>query len=291
MKIARFDDGRLGIVEGDEILDVSAVLEALPARRWPLPRGDDFIAHLPALAPAIEAAAAAGAPRRRLDAVTLLSPVANPGKIIAAPVNYHAHVDESNVDEMLHHGGEIHPIDRYALFLKATSALVGPGEGIVVDRPDRRTDHEIELALVIGSGGRNIAAANALDHVAGYTMGLDITIRGTEDRSYRKSLDSFAVLGPWLVTADEFGDPSDVTIALEVNGEGRQKANTRDLIWSIPKIIEVASHAYTLDPGDVIYTGTPDGVGPIAPGDTITARIDRIGEMRVAVRGGREERR
>jgi len=285
MKIARFNGGRVGVVEGGHILDVTAVLDALPLRRWPLPRGDDFIAHLPVLLPAIEAMMP-GAEHLPIGDVTLLSPVANPGKIIAAPVNYHAHVDEANADEMLHHGGTVHPIDRYALFLKATSALVGPGQGIVVDRPDRRTDHEVELAVVIGRGGRNIAAADALDCVAGYAIGLDITIRGTEDRSYRKSLDSFAVLGPWLVTADAFGDPSDAAIALEVNGDTRQSASTRDLIWSVPKIIEVASHAFTLDPGDVIYTGTPDGVGPIAPGDVITARIDRIGEMRVAVRGG-----
>jgi 2-keto-4-pentenoate hydratase/2-oxohepta-3-ene-1,7-dioic acid hydratase in catechol pathway len=284
MKIARFNGGRVGVVEGDHLLDVTAVLEALPSRRWPLPRGDDFIAHLPALIPAIEAMMA-GAEHVRLADVKLLSPVANPGKIIAAPVNYHAHVDEANVDEMLHHGATVHPIDRYALFLKATSALVGPGEGIVVDRPERRTDHEVELALVIGRGGRNIAAADALDFIAGYAIGLDITLRGTEDRSYRKSLDTFAVLGPWLVTADELGNPSDVAVALEVNGETRQSANTRDLIWSVPKIIEVASAAFTLDPGDVIYTGTPDGVGPIAPGDVVTARIERIGEMRVTVRG------
>jgi 2-keto-4-pentenoate hydratase/2-oxohepta-3-ene-1,7-dioic acid hydratase in catechol pathway len=285
MKIARFNGGRVGVVEGDHLRDVTAVLESLPSRRWPLPRGDDFIAHLPALIPAIEAMMA-GAERVRLADVKLLSPVANPGKIIAAPVNYHAHVDEANVDEMLHHGATVHPIDRYALFLKATSALVGPGEGIVVDRPERRTDHEVELAAVIGRGGRDIAAVDALDFVAGYAIGLDITLRGTEDRSYRKSLDSFAVLGPWLVTADEFGNPSEAAVALEVNGEMRQSANTRDLIWSVPKIIEVASHAFTLDPGDVIFTGTPDGVGPIAPGDVITARIERIGEMRVAVRGG-----
>jgi 2-keto-4-pentenoate hydratase/2-oxohepta-3-ene-1,7-dioic acid hydratase in catechol pathway len=285
MKIARFNGGRVGVVEGDHLRDVTAVLEALPSRRWPLPRGDDFIAHLPALIPAIEAMMA-GAEHVRLADVKLLSPVPNPGKIIAAPVNYHAHVDEANVDEMLHHGATVHPIDRYALFLKATSALVGPGEGIVVDRPERRTDHEVELAAVIGRGGRDIAAVDALDFVAGYAIGLDITLRGTEDRSYRKSLDSFAVLGPWLVTADEFGNPSEAAVALEVNGEMRQSANTRDLIWSVPKIIEVASHAFTLDPGDVIFTGTPDGVGPIAPGDVIIARIERIGEMCVAVRGG-----
>lgn len=284
MKIARFNGGRIGVVENDHILDVTAVLEALPSRRWPLPRGDDFIAHLPVLVPAIEAMMP-GAEHLPIDDMKLLSPVANPGKIIAAPVNYHAHVDEANVDEMLHHGATVHPIDRYALFLKATSALVGPGEGIVVDRPDRRTDHEVELAVVIGRGGRHIAAADALDFIAGYAIGLDITLRGTEDRSYRKSLDTFALLGPWLVTADEFGDPAEAAIALEVNGETRQSANTRDLIWSVPKIIEVASHAFTLDPGDVIYTGTPDGVGPIAPGDVITARIERIGEMRVTVRG------
>jgi hypothetical protein len=150
--------------------------------------------------------------------------------------------------------------------------------------PERRTDHEVELAVVIGREGSRIAKANALEHVAGYSIGLDITIRGSEDRSFRKSPDGFSVLGPWLVTADEIPDPGTLDLHIAVNGEQRQKSNTRYLILGVPELIELASSFYTLYPGDVIYTGTPEGVSPIDPGDQIVATIERIGTMRVGVR-------
>jgi 2-keto-4-pentenoate hydratase/2-oxohepta-3-ene-1,7-dioic acid hydratase in catechol pathway len=157
----------------------------------------------------------------------------------------------------------------------------------VSDRSDRRTDHEIELAFVIGKTGRNISEEDALDYVAGYMIGLDMTIRGPEERSYRKSRDSFSVLGPWLVTADEFGDPSSVDFELRIGTESRQKANTRDLIFDCRKLIAYASEAYTLEPGDVFMTGTPEGVAPVEPGDVMHCWIDRIGKMDVPVRAAR----
>lgn len=284
MKLARFDDQRLGVVLGDEIADVTGVLDHLPTRRWPFPPGDDLIAHLDVLRPAIEAALPA-APRLPLAGRRWLSPVANPGKVVAAPVNYRKHIEESRADAGIHFGNEVSAIDRYALFLKATSSVVGAGEGIEIHHDDgRRTDHEVELALVIGRQARHVPLAQALSCVAGYLIGLDITIRGTEDRSWRKSLDTFTVLGPWLVTADAFGDPEAVDLRIAVNGETRQDANTRDLIWSVARCISMASSAYTLYPGDVILTGTPEGVGPIARGDTLDAWIQGIGAMQVAVR-------
>jgi 2-keto-4-pentenoate hydratase/2-oxohepta-3-ene-1,7-dioic acid hydratase in catechol pathway len=153
----------------------------------------------------------------------------------------------------------------------------------MADWPDRRIDHEVELALVIGRKGFRIPESQALSHVAGYMIGLDMTIRGTEDRSFRKSLDTFTVLGPWLVTADELGDPSRLDLEITVNGQPRQKSNTALLIWNVQKLIAYASQAYTLYPGDVIMTGTPEGVAPVVPGDTMRARIERIGQMQVAV--------
>jgi 2-keto-4-pentenoate hydratase/2-oxohepta-3-ene-1,7-dioic acid hydratase in catechol pathway len=129
-----------------------------------------------------------------------------------------------------------------------------------------------------------VSANQALRHVAGYCIGLDITVRGSEDRSMRKSSDTYTVLGPWLVTADEIPDPSALDLSITVNGERRQKGNTRDLILSVPELIEWASSFYTLLPGDILLTGTPDGVGPIRPGDLMHARIDRIGDMDVHVR-------
>ena len=126
--------------------------------------------------------------------------------------------------------------------------------------------------------------SDALSYVAGYTIGLDITIRGPEERSLRKSLDSYSVLGPWLVTADEFGDPSDHEMTLHVDGELRQHANTRDLIMDVAELIAFASSYYTLMPGDVIFTGTPEGVGPIRPGNRIDAQIRGIGSLTMEVR-------
>jgi 2-keto-4-pentenoate hydratase/2-oxohepta-3-ene-1,7-dioic acid hydratase in catechol pathway len=284
MRICRFDDNRLGVVIGEEVADVTPVASRLPPLSWPVPPGDHFIRHLGEMRTEMARAIAAG-PRKLIADVRLLSPVANPGKIIGAPVNYMLHLQESRADAGIHHGADVKTIDTYGLFLKAGSSLVGAGEGVISERADRRTDHEIELALVIGRGGRSIPEAEALAHVAGYAIGLDMTIRGTEDRSYRKSLDTFSVLGPWLVTADEFGDPSAVDFELKVNGRTRQRANTRDLIFGVPKLISYASHAYRLDPGDVIMTGTPEGVAPVEPGDVMECWIDHIGSMRVTVRG------
>jgi 2-keto-4-pentenoate hydratase/2-oxohepta-3-ene-1,7-dioic acid hydratase in catechol pathway len=174
-------------------------------------------------------------------------------------------------------------IEETGLFLKAPSSLIGPGAAIEIHHPHRRTDHEVELAVVIGRTCRDVAAADALAFVAGYAIGLDITIRGPEERSLRKSLDTYSVLGPWLVTADAFGDPGGREMMLSVDGEIRQRANTRSLIMDVPALIAFASSYYTLHPGDVLFTGTPDGVGPIRPGETIAARIDDIGDLTVKV--------
>ena len=283
MKLCRYDNDRLGVVLGDTIADVTTVLDHLPAVRYPLPRHDPMIAALPRLRPLINAALVS-APRVPLAGVKLLSPIANPGKLVAAPVNYLRHLQEARGDADLHHGNAVAEIQRAGLFLKATSALVGMGEGIAINQPGRRTDHEIELAVVIGRECKDVAAADALACVAGYTIGLDVTIRGPEERSMRKSPDSYAVLGPWLVTADELPDPNALAFELLLNGEPKQRSNTNDLIIGVAGLIEFATRFYTLHPGDVIYTGTPEGVSPIVAGDRVEARIEGIGTLRVAVR-------
>ena len=282
MKLCRFDDDRLGLVDGDSVRDVTGVCAALPQARYPLPRFDPLIANLDALRPAIEAAARAARPTP-LSAVRLLSPVANPGKVIAAPVNYRKHLEEALADKGIHHGNLVEEIHKIGLFLKATSSVAGPGEDLRLIRTDRRNDHEVELAVVIGKAGRNIPAASALDHVAGYCIGLDITIRGPEERSMRKSPDGYCVLGPWLATADEIPDPATLQVSIRVNGELKQNANTAELVLPIPALIEMASSFYTLHPGDVILTGTPQGVGPLRPGDVMLAAIDAVGSMQVNV--------
>jgi 2,4-diketo-3-deoxy-L-fuconate hydrolase len=283
MRLCRFDDDRLGLVAGEEVRDVTPVLERLPARRWPFPKGDPLIAALDELKPAI-AAEAKSAPARPLAQVKLRSPVANPSKIVAAPVNYRRHLEEARADAQIHFQKQIEEIQKIGLFLKATSALVGPSEGVALRHLDRRNDHEVELALVIGKPADRVRAADWTEYVAGYAIGLDMTIRGPEERSLRKSVDTYCVVGPWLVTADEIADPAGLTLSIAVNGEIRQKANTRDLVLGLGTLVELASSFYTLLPGDIILTGTPEGVGPVRPGDVMEAAIDRIGAMRVAVR-------
>ena len=283
MRLARFDDNRLGLVDGDCLRDVSAALDVLPAVRYPIPPGDMLIARLDAvLARARDIAPSS--PRLSLSDVVLRSPVANPGKVVAAPVNYQKHLDEVRDDAELHHDNAIATIHRAGLFLKAASSVVGAGDGIALEKLDRRSDHEVELAAVIGRTARRVSRADALACVAGYCVGLDITIRGSEERSLRKSVDSYTVLGPYLVSADDVGSPDDLDVQLSVNGELRQSSNTRLLIKKVAELIEFASSFYTLYPGDVLMTGTPEGVAPIYPGDTIEATISRIGTMRVAVR-------
>ena len=283
MKLCYFDDNRLGVVEDAMVKDVTSVLDGLPAHRSPLPRFDPFVAALPDLLQHLQDAAATAVGRPVKD-IRFLSPVANPGKVVAAPVNYLAHLNETIADPATFSRAHVIRIQESGLFLKATSSIVGVSDGVALRFPDRRNDHEIELAVVIGKAGSGIAEADALDHVAGYTLGLDMTLRGPEERSFRKSIDSYTVLGPWMVTADEFGDPSDVGVALAVNGETRQQARTRDLILSVPALIAFASSFYTLQPGDVLMTGTPEGVGPVQAGDIITATVERVATIDVTVR-------
>lgn len=275
MRLCRFGEGRVGLVEGAIVRDVTPALSLLPRYRYPLPSHDVLVANLDRV---LDRAAkiSRSAPELPIDGLKLLSPIANPGKIVAAPVNYQKHLDEVKGDSQLHQNTPAHTItiQKAGLFLKANSSLVGPGEGIALRHLDRRNDHEVELAAVMGEHGR----------VAGYAIALDITIRGTEDRSFRKSPDSYTVLGPWLVTSDEIAEPGNLDLEIAVNGEQRQKSNTKYMILGVPELIEMASSFYTLHPGDIISTGTPEGVSPIVPGDTIVATVEKIGSMEVKVR-------
>ncbi len=282
MKICRFNNNRLGVVADGQVLDVTDALGALPAATYPLPAHDLLIAYLDQVKQRA-AELIPGAKAHGIEDVEFLSPVANPGKVVAAPVNYVKHLNEARADAQIHFQNQIEEIQRVGLFLKASSSVVGPDAGVTIRHPERRNDHEIELVAVIGKAASKVSAADALDHVAGYAIGLDMTVRGPQERSMRKSIDSYTVVGPWLVTADELADPGDLDFQLTVNGEVRQRANTRDLILSLPQIIELASQYYTLQPGDLIYTGTPEGVGPVVPGDVMVAEFSGIGKMRVEV--------
>ncbi len=279
MKICRYDDDRLGIVRDDEVLDVSQALAAIPDQRWPLAQGDPLILHFRQVLAAAKKLAPK-AKRKPLAKVKLLAPVANPGKIIAAPINYNDHIAESIKDPGIAHGRTNiqRGIGDWGLFLKAGSSLIGFGEEIRLRWPERRNDHEVELALVIGKEGNKIPRAKALEHVCGYAIGLDMTVRGPELQCFRKSIDTYAVLGPWLVTADEVGDPNHLDLSIAVNGELKQSSNTRFLVYDVERLIEFGSSMYTLHPGDIIMTGTPAGVSPVKPGDTLHAYVEGVGE-------------
>jgi 2-keto-4-pentenoate hydratase/2-oxohepta-3-ene-1,7-dioic acid hydratase in catechol pathway len=281
MRLCRFNEGKYGVVRGDVVHDVTAVVDRIVRRAGDV-RGDPVVALLDDITAAIADPETYQA--YLLAAVKLLSPVANPSKLVAAPTNYRAHIAEMAADKTVSNPGLPKDIGQAGLFLKANSALVGPSAGVALRFPERRNDHEVEFVVVIGRAGSDIAEERALDHVAAYTLGLDMTLRGPEDRSFRKSIDTYAVLGPWLVTADEIPDPDNVDFSLAVNGEVRQDANTSDLIYGIRKLIAYGSSFYTLLPGDVIYTGSPEGVSPVKPGDVMLARSPAIGSMEVKVR-------
>jgi 2,4-didehydro-3-deoxy-L-rhamnonate hydrolase len=288
MKLCRYDEDRLGVVRGDQVHDVTEAQTEIRKSAPYAMKGDAVIAALPAWRERFEKMADK-APAKPIAQVKLLPPVARPTKLTCAPTNYQAHIEEM-VKASAQAGSQIvrtqsSKILEAGMFLKANSALVGPSEGIPVRFPDRRSDHEIELVMVIGKTGSDIPQANALDHVAGYCLGLDMTVRGREDRSFRKSVDGYAVLGPWFVTADELPDPDSIPISLTVNGEKRQDSNTSQLIYNCRRLIEFASEFYTLYPGDLLYTGTPEGVGPVKPGDVIVGRSAPVlGELKIAVR-------
>lgn len=252
MRLVSYGDGRAGCLAGDQVLPLGArtmrdVIESWAAGEPPVPEAEG------------------GTPLR--DA-RLRVPIADPSKIIAAPVNYRDHQAEMNVDAA---------VGALGFFLKAPSSLLDPGGTIQLPYHDRRFDQEGELALVIGRTARRVSEQEALSHVFGYTGLLDITMRGGEDRSTRKSFDTFTPMGPVLVTADEFGDPDDAELRCWVSGNLRQQATTRDLIWGVARLVSYASSVTTLYPGDVISTGTPAGVGPLVPGDTIRLEISGLG--------------
>ena len=280
MKICRFNTDRVGVIDGEVITDVTDVLNVTP--KWPLAHGDWMVPQLTSLA---ERGSDAGRRKHPLSKVRLDGPIANPGKIIGAPINYKAHIEEANSDREINQGKTYTSLDEFGLFLKAGSSLIGPSDKIHPRFPDRRTDHEVELAVVIGKTTNRISRDVALQNVFGYTIALDVTVRGKEFPSFRKSADTYSVLGPWLVTADELPDPNVLDLSLSVNGQVKQKSNTRMMIFDVARLIEYASSLYTLYPGDVIMTGTPEGVSPISPGDTIVAEIEQIGRLEMQVGG------
>ena len=253
-----------GVLSGDTISALGTdMLSVIASGAKPSPNGKSF----------------------KLADVKLLAPIPRPPKLICIGLNYRDHALEAKMD--------IPQVP--TIFNKFTNVVIGPGDSIVLPKASTRPDYEAEFAFVIGPGGRNISAANAMKHVYGYTMINDVSARdfqmATSQWLMGKTFDTFAPMGPWLVTADEIADPHGLDISLDISSNGTterlQQSNTRELIFKIPALIEYLSTVVTLEPGDVVSTGTPAGVGfarkpprYLASGDEVIVRVAGLGELR-----------
>jgi 2-keto-4-pentenoate hydratase/2-oxohepta-3-ene-1,7-dioic acid hydratase in catechol pathway len=287
MKLVSFLDGvaqRIGAVVDRDVLD----LTTLTTGHQPMPE------LLAGGAPALERARAlanqarrdSNVPRISLDGVQLLAPVPRPGKIVAVGRNYADHAAETGIK----------PFEKPRIIFKLPSSVTGPGS--VVHRPVdvSKLDYEIELGVVIGRRAKLVSRAEALDCVAGYTILNDVSAREFQfdvspaQTTFAKSMDEFCPMGPWLVTADEIADPQSLALRLWVNDELMQNGNTHDMIFDVATLIEYISRFMALEPGDVIATGTPAGVGAfrapprwLQPGDRLKLEIARIGVLEHAI--------
>lgn len=277
---------RLGLLIDGRIVDAWDADASLP---------NDMLSFIEQGAPALERArrviesmsdrAALEGASIALDGAHVLAPIPRPARnIVCVGLNYAEHAGESNITT----GIPEHPV----YFTKPPSTVIGPEAEVPLHaHVSRRVDWEVELVAVIGTRGRDIPEERALDYVFGYTVGNDVTARDLQARHQQwykgKGLDGFCPLGPWIVTADEISDPQDVRLSLRVNGDTKQDAHTSDMVFSVAKLIAVWSLGMTLEPGDLLMTGTPAGVGfarkppeYLGPGDVMEAEIDRIGVLR-----------
>src|SRR5579884_1988689 len=261
------------ISDVDAVLDLSTIgfaniLQLIEAGQSGLEKAAAFANQAPAAA------------RYKINSVKLCAPVPRPPKLICVGLNYRDHAAET--------GAQIPAVP--TIFNKFPSAVIGPGDNIVLPRVSKSPDYEAEFAFVIGRGGRHIAPADWRNHVFGYTIVNDVSARdyqrATSQWLMGKTFDTFAPMGPCIVTADEISDPHNLDIRIEINGEVLQNSNTRELIFKVPDLIAFLSSVFTLEPGDVVSTGTPAGVGfarkpprYLHPGDQVTVKIPGIGEL------------
>jgi 2-keto-4-pentenoate hydratase/2-oxohepta-3-ene-1,7-dioic acid hydratase in catechol pathway len=276
MKLATFTHGgstRIGVADGDEMVDLS---ESVPN----LPR--EMVAFLEAGPDAMEAARASvsNGTRIPLADVHLEAPITRPPKFLAVGLNYADHVAESGMET------PEHP----TIFNKQSTCVTGPTDPVHVPRASHVLDYEGELGIVIGRRGRHVSRDDAADYIAGYVVVNDVTVRDWQFRiptwTMGKSFDTHGPIGPWIVTTDEIGDPHRLDLRTYVNGELRQESNTKQLIFDSFYLVEHFSTAFTLEPGDIIATGTPSGVGIVhkppqilKAGDVVRVEIEGIGEI------------
>ena len=277
MRLATFDAGggaEIGVVLDSSIAAVARLHSAIGRDMRAL------IARWDELAEPVRSAAETGLHLLPLDSVQLLAPIARPGKIMAIGLNYADHIAESKMDTPKHQ----------TWFAKVSTSAAGPYQPIELPGPQPYVDYEAELVAVIGRGGRRIAAADAADAIFGYCVGNDVTERAWQHRTPQwtlgKSFDTHAPFGPWITTADEVPDPHSLAIRAWVNGELRQSSDTRNLVFDVWAQVEHLSQAMTLEPGDLIFTGTPGGVGAamqprqfLQSGDRVAVEIETLGRI------------
>ncbi|MDJ0866233.1 MAG: fumarylacetoacetate hydrolase family protein [Myxococcota bacterium] len=265
------DATRIGVLAGDEVVDLAAARSDLPT---------EMCAFLAAGPDALAAARAADGPRLALSEVCLQAPVLRPPKILAVGLNYADHVAESGMETP----------KTPKIFNKQSTSVVGPGAGVHLPRASQLLDYEGELAVVIGKRCRHVPKQCAPDVIAGYTIANDVSVRDWQLRdptfTMGKSFDTHCPLGPAIVTGDELGSPAGHALKTFVNGELRQDSDTKNLIFDCFDLIEFLSTAFTLEPGDVISTGTPGGVGVamkppvwLVEGDVMRVEIEGLGEL------------
>lgn len=222
-----------------------------------------------------------GHPGTSLDRLRLLAPIPKPRKLICVGLNYRDHAEET--------GQEIPKVP--TIFNKFATAVIAPGDPIVLPKVSTSPDYEAEFAFVIGKGGRHVQPEDWAEHIFGYTIVNDVSARdfqrATSQWLMGKTFDTFAPIGPWIVTKDEIPDPHALDIRMEINGEILQDSNTKHLIFKIPELVAYLSSVFTLEPGDIVSTGTPSGVGAarkpprwLRPGDDVRVLIPAIGELR-----------
>ena len=277
MKLATFEAGRapeLGVVQADRIVPLSRAAPSLAADMI------DLIARWSQVEAEVRSIAGRAGDSLALDGVRLLAPIRRPGKIMAIGLNYADHIEESGVDKPAHQ----------VWFSKASTSASGPFDPIQIPKVSAYVDYEAEMVAVIGAGGRHIARADAPKAVFGFCVGNDATERAWQHRTPQwvlgKSFDSHAPFGPWITTADEVPDPHRLAIRGLVNGEVRQQSDTGRLVFDVWDQIEHLSQAMTLEPGDLIFTGTPGGVGAamkpprfLKAGDLVRVEIDGLGAI------------
>jgi 2-keto-4-pentenoate hydratase/2-oxohepta-3-ene-1,7-dioic acid hydratase in catechol pathway len=277
MRLARFHHGstsRLGVVVDDQVNDLATSAPDLPTE----PLG--FLAAGTESLDTARRATESSPAWLPLADVRLLAPIPRPGKFVAVALNYRDHLEETGME----------PPTFPTFFTKQSTCVVGPGDDVEVPRVSDLVDYEGELAVVIGTRCRHVPAADALSVVAGYTIVNDVTVRDWQMKAptmmIGKSFDTHGPMGPWIVTADELPDPQVLGLRTLVNGEVLQDGNTKDMIFDVAAQIETLSTAMTLEPGDVISTGTPAGVGIVRtppvllkPGDVVRIEIEGIGAL------------